>query len=451
MKILLVEDDLALAAGLAEILRRAGWAVEQAASAEEGLEHLEQVDVLVTDIRLPGMDGLELLKEARKRRPTVEIIVMTGHGSIPNAVETMRRGARTYITKPFEPEQLLLHLREVEEVIRLREVAAGMGRGKLVGASRAMRRVYSEIDTAAASEAAVLLCGETGTGKELAAQAIHAQSARRNGPFVAVNLGALPRDLAESELFGHEKGAFTGSQGRKRGRFQLAHGGTLFLDEINSLPLELQPKLLRALETREVWPLGSEQAVPVDVRIMAATNVDLRRQVETGAFREDLYYRLHVLRVDLPPLRDRPEDIPLLVRELMDRLVAVTPGLRLEISAGALSRLVGRPWPGNVRELSNALERAAARAQAAQPAATNGETNRAARIEEANLDPDPASLNGLTFKQARARVAEEWARGAVRAALTATRGNASEAARQLKMNRTAFLRLVHRYRIERHG
>lgn len=448
MRILIVEDDLALGSGLIEVLRRRGWQADHVANAEDGLRRAASADVLVTDIRLPGRDGLTLLKEARKRHPSLEVIVMTGYGSIPSAVEAMRCGARTYITKPFEPEQLLLHLCGIEEVLRLREAAARSGRGQLVGSSEPMQRVYLEIDAAAGTDAPVLISGETGTGKELAARAIHALCGRREGPFVAVDLGAISRDLAESELFGHEPGAFTGSQGRRRGRFLLANGGTLFLDETNSLPLELQPKLLRAIETKEIWPLGAEKGVQTSARIIAATNERIEDQVKAGLFREDLYYRLNVLRVDMPPLRDRPEDIPQLVRILLDRMREASSGKRIEITAGALSALIVRPWPGNIRELANALERAVARAGLVE-IGKEGNGCQHIQVEQEHLDPEFCELDGLTFKEAKAHAAEEWVKTTIRAALAAASGNASEAARRLKMSRTALLRLIRKHGIRR--
>lgn len=247
VRVLIVEDDAGLRTGLAQNLRMEGWEVEESGVAKPALEMLEHCDVLVTDIRLPDMDGLDLVVAARKARPELEMIVMTGFASIGSAVEAMRRGARNYLAKPFDPEELILHLRDVEKTLRLREAASLAGRGSLVGASAPMQRVYAAIDAAAYSNAPVLISGETGTGKEEAARAVHDLSNTMDGSFVAVNLGALPKELVESELFGHERGAFTGAHAAKKGRFVLADKGTLFLDEIDSLPVELQPKLLRAL------------------------------------------------------------------------------------------------------------------------------------------------------------------------------------------------------------
>jgi DNA-binding NtrC family response regulator len=439
MKVVLVDDDDALRGALAELLKRAGHQVSSCADGATGLKAVDEADLLVTDLRMPGFDGLSLLREARLRRPTLQVIVMTGYGSISSAVEAMRLGARAYLTKPFETDELLLHLREVETVQRLRGEAAA-GRGGLVGSGTVMRRVYGEIDVASASDAPVLIAGETGTGKELAARAIHQASRRSQGPFIAVNCGAISRELIESELFGHEPGAFTGAQGRKRGRFALAKGGTLFLDEINSLPLDLQPKLLRAIESNEIWPVGAEAAERTDLRLLAATNVKLDHLVREGRFREDLYYRLHVLHVDLPALKEHPEDIPQIVHALLMR--AAGGQERHTITATALSSLIARSWPGNVRELANALERALARAAVSQPGAS---ASAPMAISVEHLDPLPAGAAPMAFKQGRERAAEDWARTAIRNALTRSRGNTSEAARILKMSRTALLRLINKY------
>lgn len=439
MKVVLVDDDDALRGALAELLKRAGHVVSSCPDGAAGLKAVDEADLLVTDLRMPGFDGLSLLREARIRRPTLQVIVMTGYGSISSAVEAMRLGARAYLTKPFETDELLLHLREVETVQRLRE-AATSGRGGLVGSGTAMRRVYNEIDVAGASDAAVLIAGETGTGKELAARAIHQASRRSQGPFIAVNCGAISRELIESELFGHEPGSFTGAQGRKRGRFSLARGGTLFLDEINSLPLDLQPKLLRAIEAQEIWPVGAEAPERTDLRLLAATNVRLDGLVREGRFREDLYYRLHVLHVDLPALKEHPEDIPQLVHALLIR--AARGQERHSITATALSNLIARPWPGNVRELANALERALARAAVSNPGSP---ASAPLSISVEHLDPLPMGSTPMAFKQGRERAAEDWARTAIRNALTRSRGNTSEAARILKMSRTALLRLINKY------
>jgi len=438
MRTLVVEDDTAVVEALRESFQDSGLDIDYATDGESALKKIPEVDLLVTDLRLPGMDGTELLKEARRRKPEIAVVIMTAYGTIPSAVEAMRRGARAYLTKPFNPEELIFHIRTVEETLKLREMAFRFSRGELVGASLLMQKVYQEIDLAAASESPVLITGETGTGKELAARAIHDLSPRKKGPFIAVNMGALPKDLVESELFGREKGAFTGADARKRGRFALAEGGTLFLDELTSLPLELQPKLLRAIETKEIWTLGAEKPEQVRVRPVAATNANIDAMIKEGTFRADLYYRLNIHRIFLPPLRDHPEDIPIIARTLVERAKTddKTDGPRAtEISGGALAALVSRPWPGNVRELANVLSKAVLR----------GKTLGVSRIEAEHLDPEPGSFPLLSFKEAKDKAAEEWSKGTIRTALALTEGNISKAAVLLKMNQNALFRLIKKY------
>jgi DNA-binding NtrC family response regulator len=438
MRTLVVEDDSAVVEALRESFQDSGLDIDYATDGESALKKIPEVHLLVTDLKLPGMDGTELLKEARRRKPEIEVVIMTAYGTIPSAVEAMRRGARAYLTKPFDPEELIFHIRTVEETLKLREMAFRFSRGELVGASLLMQKVYQEIDLAAASDSPVLITGETGTGKELAARAIHDLSPRKNGPFIAVNMGALPKDLVESELFGREKGAFTGADARKRGRFALAEGGTLFLDELTSLPLELQPKLLRAIETKEIWTLGGEKPEQVQVRPVAATNANIDAMIKEGTFRADLYYRLNIHRIFLPPLRDHPEDIPIIARTLVDRAKTddKTDGPRAtEISGGALAALVSRPWPGNVRELANVLAKAVLRSK----------TSGSSRIEAEHLDPEPGSFPLLSFKEAKDKAAEEWSKGTIRTALTLTEGNVSKAAVLLKMNQNALFRLIKKY------
>lgn len=441
MRILIVEDDEALCENLVEILKRHGHKTDFTASPSDAVVKARGADVLVTDVRLPQMDGLELLREVRKSTPRPEVIVMTAYGTIPSAVEAMRLGARAYLMKPFDPEELLLHLRDVEEVLHLRVASRRAGRGELVGSSVVMRKIYAEIDTAAAVDAPVLITGETGTGKELAARAIHELSPRHNGEFIAVNLAALPKDLVESELFGYEKGAFTSALAKKRGRFFLADHGTLFLDEIDSLSVDLQPKLLRAIETKEVWTLGAEKPEKINVRILAATNAQIEKLVEKGAFREDLYYRLNVLQLKMPPLREHPEDIPQIARALLDRMGISGGGHVIEITPDALASLMPREWRGNVREVANVLERACALNVHSAGARI--------AIDAEHLEPGHELKSDLPFKKAKALAGEEWAKRAIRGALVRSEGNVSHAAKLLKMNQNALFRLMKKYDIQR--
>ena len=439
-RILVVEDDTDFRESLCEMLGRNGYEVHQAGDAASALSQLAKSDILITDVRLPDISGIELLEKVKAQLPSLQVIVMTGYGSIKDAVEAMRKGAATYLAKPFEPEELFLHLRQVEEFIRLRSAASRAGRGDLVGSGRAMQAVYQAIDVAAASQVPVLITGDTGTGKELAARAIHDLSGRPRLPFLAVNLGALPRDLVESELFGHEKGAFTGATKTKPGRFALAGEGSLLLDEVGTLPLEVQPKLLRAVETREYWPVGAERPSAFKARILAATNADLAGLVADGSFRQDLYYRLDVLRVHMPPLAQHPEDIPSIAAAILERLASST-SVRVpapDLAPEALAALVTRPWPGNVRELQNTLEKGWAKVLA------SGQTVARIEVSDLGLETDRGILD-VPFRDGRARAAEEWSRKAVTAALAASEGNVTRAAELLRMNTSALFRLIKRY------
>ena len=438
MRTLVVEDDPAVVDALRDSFQNSSLNIDYATDGESALKKISDVDLLVTDLRLPGMNGTELFNEARRRKPEIEVVIMTAYGTIPSAVEAMRRGARAYLTKPFDPEELTIHIRTIEETLKLRELAFRFSRGDLIGSSLLMQKVYQEIDLAASSDSSVLITGETGTGKELAARAIHDLSRRRNGPFIAVNMGALSKDLVDSELFGRERGAFTGADARKRGRFALANGGTLFLDELTSLPLDLQPKLLRAIETKEIWSLGAEKPEQVDVRAVAATNANIEDLLRSSSFREDLYYRLAIHRIFMPALRDHPEDIPIIARTLLERANTEDKSgnrKRTDISGEALAALVGRPWPGNVRELANVLIKAALRSK----------TLGSPRIEVEHLDPEPGSFPLLSFKEAKDKAAEEWSKRAIRTALALTEGNVSRAAALLKMNQNALFRLIKKY------
>ncbi len=445
MKILLVDDDPKLVTSLSRVLREAGLDVDTATDGAGALDKLDGIDLVVTDVRMPGMDGLELMHRIREERPRTEVIVMTAFGTIPHAIEAMRAGARAYLTKPFDSEELVMHVREVQKLMSLWETAAG--RGQLMGSSARMQAVYQDIDVATASTAAVLITGKTGTGKELAARAIHSLSSRRNGPFIAVNLGAMPKDLVEGELFGHEKGAFTGAGTKQKGRFVLANGGTILLDEIDSFPLNFQPKLLRAIEESAVWPLGAQSAQKVNVRIIAATNANIEELVQSKDFRDDLYFRLNVLRVNMPPLCEHAEDIPQIVGALLKRMNSKTTGRPVEISRDVLSRMILQSWPGNVRELSNVLERAAARATAMLSSEPNGPI----LIGTEHMDVAPLGSGDLPFKDAKIRVADDWAKTTIQSALIRFGDNATHAAKALKMSRTALLRLINRYGIQRHS
>ncbi len=367
-RILVVDDEKNYLVVLDALLSEAGYEVMAAAGGARALAMLEdeEPDLMVTDMRMPRMSGLELIAAVKERYPDLPVIVMTAYGTVENAVEAMKLGAVDYIMKPFENQELLL---TIDKALKLRRLMAqnrllkedarrAGGFGRIIGDCRSMRAVFAVVAKVAATKATVLITGESGTGKELIARAIHEQSPRADEPFVAVNCMALTETLLESELFGHEKGSFTGASARRKGRFELADKGTLFLDEVGEIAPSLQVKLLRVLQERTFERVGGNQPISVDVRIVAATNRDLAAAVAQGRFREDLFYRLNVVRVELPPLRERREDLPALVAHFVRRYAAEMGRAAPAVSPEAMALIYDYAWPGNVRELENALERA---------------------------------------------------------------------------------------------
>ncbi|MBL0224974.1 MAG: sigma-54-dependent Fis family transcriptional regulator [Geobacteraceae bacterium] len=362
-RILIIDDDTSLRRVLEYNLQETGYAVATAASGEEGLSRFDEVSpaLVITDMKMPGMDGMQVLKAVKERAPETLVIMITAFGTVDIAVEAMKAGAYDYITKPFNRDELRLTVAKalqfsgltVENKRLKGELADRADFGAMVGSSTAMEKVFQVVRKVADTEASVLITGESGTGKELVARSIHACSSRAGGPFIAINCAAIPRDLLESELFGHVKGAFTGAIKDKTGRFSLADGGTLFLDEVGELSLELQPKLLRALQERTVEPVGGSKELKIDVRVVAATNLDIEKAISEGTFREDLYYRLAVIPLHLPPLRQRRDDIPLLLRHFCSKHKAA----QVSFDTHCLALLTGYAWPGNVRELENLVER----------------------------------------------------------------------------------------------
>ncbi len=363
MRILIVDDEKKMAESIRDYFEPEGLESDIASNGEEGRRKLEEkaYDALVSDLRMPGLDGMSLLRWVREEGPDIPVIMISAHGEIRDAVEAMRVGAYDYLVKPFDPDELLLKLRKAVDNRRLRlSVAAGMsGKAKdeMIGESTALREVDRILAKASPSGATILVTGESGTGKEVAARISHRYS-KREGPFVPINMGAFPEQLLESELFGYEKGAFTGADSRKQGLFESAQGGTLFLDEISEMPLHLQVKLLRVIQERKVQRLGSLKGSPVDFRLVAATNRNLEEEVKAGKFREDLYYRINVIRIQLPPLRERSEDIPLLAGAFLSRVSGSLGRKSMELGDDALEILMRYDFPGNVRELENAIERA---------------------------------------------------------------------------------------------
>src|SRR5450755_3860997 len=372
-KLLIVDDELSVRDSLGKWFREEGYEVATTQNASDALTRLAEQhwDAALVDIKMNGTDGIELQRRMHKVNPELIVIIMTGYGSVETAVAALKNGAYDYVTKPLDPDEIahlvknaLAHKRTAQENVLLREAVAEVARpGELIGQSGPMRKVFDAIETVGPTDATVLVTGESGTGKELVTRAIHHASPRRFHPLVVIHCGALTETLLESELFGHEKGAFTGAQYRKKGKFEIAEGGTVFLDEIGDISLKTQTDLLRVLQEREISRVGGNQTIKVDFRVVAATNKDLERLIEEGKFRPDLYYRLNVFHIELPPLRERREDIPLMVdhftrkfsREMSKRITRVSPA--------AMNELQQYNWPGNIRELENAVERAMVVAQ----------------------------------------------------------------------------------------
>ncbi len=449
-RILFIDDDRAGREVALFNLRKAGYEVTPASDGQEGLAFfsLEKFDLVITDVKMPGISGIDVLKKVRAQAPDVPVLVITAFGNVETAVEAMKEGAYDFIGKPFHRDQLLLSVEKAfdrrnlaAENRALRIRAGGVGR-EIISVSPAMRRVLEIADRVAGTDATVLVTGESGTGKEAVARRIHMHSRRVEGPFVAVNCAAIPGELLESELFGHARGAFTGAVRDRAGRFRQASGGTLFLDEIGEIPLPLQAKLLRTLQERVVDVVGGDRPVDVDVRIVAATNRDLPERIREGTFREDLYYRLNVVEVRVPPLRERPEDIPSLVEHFMRELSA---DRELTVPAAVMEELKSRPWPGNVRELKNACERMAILCRGSEasmedlPLPSKGRDGESGGAAEAGGETwPPLPPEGLSLVDLEKKVIER--------ALRLKGGNITQAAAYLRVPRHILV-----YRIEKYG
>ncbi len=434
-RLLVVDDDADLLKLLSMRLDAAGYEVTAVASAEAALTHLavQRPALVLSDVQLPGMDGLALFDAIRERHPALPVILLTAHGTIPDAVAATARGVYTYLTKPFDGRALLDTISQALALTAPQGDSEETGdtawRQGIVSRSNVMAEVLAEAKLVAASQASVLIRGESGTGKELLARAIHAASPRAGKPFVAVNCGAIPEALLESELFGHVKGAFTGAVSHHRGLFQAADGGTLLLDEIGDMPLPLQVKLLRVLQEQQVRPVGSSESVPIDVRILSATHRDLDVAMAEGLFREDLYYRLNVVSLTLPSLSERREDIPLLAQHLLTRLAEKYNKRLNGFAPEAMKALSMATWPGNVRQLHNVVEQVCA--LATSPLIPLSLVQRALRVP---------SMEVLSYAQARERFEREYLVGL----LKLTDGNVADAARLADRNRTEFYRLLQR-------
>lgn len=365
IRILLAEDDEIMRITIQDRLEKYGWRVEVATDGQKALELLDHYSfrIIVSDVRMPNLDGMELLKHVREATPYTDIIMMTGYGNVESAINCLQMGAADYLLKPFDMDDLVIRINRILAVQNLKarnislEDHCRQQQQQLIGSGPRMQEVYRLIEQAAPSDASILITGESGTGKELVAEAIHSASRRHNQPYIRLNCAAIPEGLMESEMFGHERGAFTGALKQKIGKFEMANSGTLLLDEIADLPLSLQPKLLRVLQEQELDRVGGTRTVKVDVRIICATAKDLSKEVEKGNFREDLYYRLRVIPIKLPALRNRKEDIPELTQHFLHNF-SLKRGIAMTLTSKAMERLLDYNFPGNVRELKNILERA---------------------------------------------------------------------------------------------
>jgi DNA-binding NtrC family response regulator len=485
-RVLLVEDEANMVRTLSRILERAGYEVATAANGREALAALEgePIDVLITDLNMPVMDGMTLLRSMQDIVSKPAIIVLTGYGTIQSAVDAMKLGASDYLIKPCNPDDLKIVIERQLELRSLRREVANLKRevqryqryGALIGDDPAMQRIYQIIATVSQNKSTVLITGASGTGKELVARTLHAKSPWSRGPFIAVNCGAFSESLLDSQLFGHRRGSFTGAINDQEGVFQAATGGTLFLDEVSEIPMTLQGKFLRAIQEREITPLGTTRAVKVDVRLVAASNKDLRQQIRLGQFREDLFYRLNVVNIHLPRLAERRGDIPALIDHFIAEFAKSYGVAPKVISDEARARLAAYDWPGNIRELQNAIERAFAIStsdtigvQDIEPGLAFDGPSWAAPIPSPTPDDDedddtPAQtmIEGGDRLAATATVPppgddedqnapvtslEDAERRAIVAALRQARGNKNEAARLLKIDRQRLYRKMEKYRL----
>src|SRR5881296_3265517 len=452
-RILIVEDDEIFLRPLQRTLEVEGYDVLVVGSGEEAVELLknDDMDLVLTDKRLPGVDGVELVRRIKSDHPDLAVVVMTAYGTIGSAVEAMRLGAEDYLVKPFEAAEMLMVLRRAIEFHELKAASrAALRRNQerftlknILAQSQVMQDVFELLNTVAGLDTTVLIHGETGVGKELLARSLHFSGARRDKPFVAVNCAAIPAELFESELFGFRKGAFTSASETRRGHLQMANGGTLLLDEIGEMPLALQSKLLRVIEEKRVTSIGSDRAVEVDVRFIATTNKDLQMEVERGTFRRDLFYRLSVMPVRVPPLRERPEDIPLLAKHFLEQATRRSKKSVRAIAPESLQALVRYPWPGNVREVENVIERAVI--------VSTGDT--LVDIERFLAPSGAHAAVDLTlpFREAKARVVEEFERAYVSGLLEAHGGKLTAAATHADMDPKNFSEKMARYGLRRTG
>jgi DNA-binding NtrC family response regulator len=444
MRIMVVDDEMIIRESFLNWFAKCGFCVDAASSGLEALDKLEKksFDLLFIDIKMPGMDGIELLDRVKADFPDTEVVIITAYGSIDTAVKAMKRGAVDYLLKPFNPDQLTLVLEKVTQqkmrTLHYRYLKSHLKQmtrfDNIIGQSPPMKKIFQLILEVSKTDASILLTGETGTGKELVARAIHAKSDRAQHPFIALNCGAIPDSLLEAELFGHQKGAYTGATQRRKGYFEVVSGGTLFLDEIGEISQKMQVDLLRVLEEKKIKQLGGAQMVDVNFRLICATRQDLKDKIGRNEFREDLFYRLNVITIGMPPLRERKSDIPLLVDHFIDKYNEETSKTVDHVASDALHRIMAYDWPGNVRELRNAIERAVVLSK-----------SRVLNIEDFNFlqissEPSPDSQSLMEMEKQH-----------IRHILDQYKGNVSQAARVLDINRATLHKKIKRYGLSKHS
>ena len=453
-RLLIIDDEANMRHMLSTVLKKAAYQVETAADGAEGLEMIQQsrYDFILCDIKMPKMDGMKFLKLSRDRIGAATVIMMSAYGSIDTAIEAMKSGAYDYISKPFKTDEVYLTLKKAEEreslkaenrllKERIQKIAGDYNFGKMVAKSKAMQSVFQLASKVAQYKTTVLIVGDSGTGKELIARGIHYGGMRAAGPLIPVNCGGIPESLLESELFGYKKGAFTGADRNKNGLFQEAEGGTIFLDEIGELPLSLQVKLLRVLQENEVRPVGDSKSLQIDVRVIAATSKNLEEEVKKGSFREDLYYRLNVMTVKIPPLCERTEDIPILCKHFIGRFNEILDKDISGLAPDAMARLLEYHWPGNVRQLENVIERAMV---IADDSLLLPEHFTAELIQKDRHTPQDTLIEGLSLKDAQKVVEKKL----ITRALDETGGNRTRAARLLEISHPSLLTKIKAYGID---
>ena len=458
-KILIVDDEPDMLSSCQKLLSRSGYSVETAGSGRDALKILreEKFDLILTDLKMPEVDGMEVLKRSKKQSPDSAVLVFTGYGTIQDAVMAMKNGASDFITKPFTPDHLLLAIEKALDNLRLEaenralkdQLAERFNFDNIVGRSPEMHDVFDSIRRIADTNANVLITGESGTGKELIARSIHANSSRKNGPFVPLNCGGIPEHLVESELFGHQKGAFTGAVTTRPGLLEFATTGTFFMDEISELPLNLQVKLLRVLEERRIRRVGSNKEIEIDIRLISATNRDIQKMAKEGKFREDLFYRANTFVIHIPPLRDRIDDIPLLAAHFLRHYAKSTSKVLEGISPEAMSNLKSHTWSGNVRELQHVIERAVALAteDIVRPQDLPDQLWKEGHSSESDSSGEVSHLN-LPFKEAKESTIEAFERKYIISLLTKHRGNISRAAEGSGIDRRSIHRLLAKHGID---